>query len=626
MSTNRARTSETRSPKRPSPDPEEGEKPPKREKPTRGIQGARQLQDPQARASRPPAPPSAEAIRRTQILNSHRTRWTNRTNYDGRYTYWHGRPKGTQIEIQEIETSLGQNPYSLLSVAQISSIYQFPEAVEETTVARPGRLLIFPWNFHAEPSKRCVLCRSCVETSRACDRCLLCLDRMEEIEQVDLTGIIDSWKATHQLQRPKDVVEDKQEEGPESKNDDDPQSEKKAGKPPLQVDDPPRHTIMIVAEMFNGHPWFRVYNSNTAYKFDIVEMTLIVKALEIIHWFPKPRSRPVPVPEMFTIVPTMNQYGAGTKQPCGIHTILNGWAVAMGLESLINPHCILNDDGYDSAIHLINLVVGGRADFWLIFHWMIEREFIYKPRKKTGRTIRFQDVSLAADMDTEDHIFSLFTEGGARYFDQSIPMVDDNHLDIITQAAIDREALSVLQTDAEQDQASAETGGSLSRSSSEAISTTPDPELLNVPGSNSALKESIIHQISKAFQEITKGKTPPTLEELHKTLRGCSHLAWYLRQRLHHGPISGRECATRKSFEEIALEITGKTGFFSVPALLQALTIVMHGMLDGEVALTPAVLSRKVQAIEEFRLPDEEDMSGRGAEIAEVPSMGASSV
>ncbi|KAE9967735.1 hypothetical protein BLS_006209 [Venturia inaequalis] len=614
MSNNRARTSETRSPKRPSPDPEEGEKRPKREKPTRGIQGARQLQDPQARASRPPTPPSAEAIRRTQILNSHRTRWTNRTNYDGRYTYWHGRPKGTQIEIQEdeydrqlavdfvymaivsvseaIEHPLGQNPYSLLSVAQISSIYQFPEAVEETTVARPGRLLIFPWNFHAEPWKRCVLY---------------------------------SWKATHPLQQPKDVLEDKQEKGPESKNDDDPQSEKKAGKPPLQVDDPPRHTIMIVAEMFNGHPWFRVYNSNTAYKFDIVEMTFIVKALETIHWFPKPRSRPVPIPEMFTIVPTMNQYGAGTKQPCGIHTILNGWAVAMGLESLINPHCILNDDGYDSAIHLISLVVGGRADFWLIFHWMTEREFIYKPRKKTGRTISFQDVSLPANMDTEDHILSLFTEGGARYFDQSIPMVDDNHLDIITQAAIDREALSVLQTDAEQDQASAETGGSASRSSSE-VSTTPDPELSNVPGSKSTLKEGIIHQISKAFQEITRGKTPPTLEELHKTLRGCSHLAWYLRQRLHHGPISGRECATRKSFEEIALEITGKTGFFSVPALLQVLTMVMHEMLDGEAALAPGVLSRKVQAIEEFRFPDEEDMSERGADIAEVPSVGASSV
>lgn len=52
----------------------------------------------------------------------------------------------------------------------------------------------------------------------------------------------------------------------------------------------------------------------------------------------------------------------------------------------------------------------------------------------------------------------------------------------------------------------------------------------------------------------------------------------------------------------------------------------MHGMLDGEAALAPDVLSRKVQAIEEFRFPDEEDLIEHEADIAEVPSVGASSV
>jgi hypothetical protein len=53
-------------------------------------------------------------------------------------------------------------------------------------------------------------------------------------------------------------------------------------------------------------------------------------------------------------------------EPCGIHTILNGWAVAMGLEHHIDVKKKTKKEDYMDAVTFIELALSGYCDFWLI--------------------------------------------------------------------------------------------------------------------------------------------------------------------------------------------------------------------------------------------------------------------
>lgn len=116
-----------------------------------------------------------------------------------------------------------------------------------------------------------------------------------------------------------------------------------------------------------------------------------------------------------------SQRGAeGEWRPCGICTILNGWIVAMGLKRFIKGKCVLTHAWYQMAIDTINLVLSGRTDFWLIYSFLIEVDFIDVPRRKSGGPINLPGIPKTKKEDIDKEITGLFGEGGAEYFDESI--------------------------------------------------------------------------------------------------------------------------------------------------------------------------------------------------------------
>lgn len=119
-------------------------------------------------------------------------------------------------------------------------------------------------------------------------------------------------------------------------------------------------------------------------------------------------------------------------------------------------------------------------------------------------------------------------------------------------------------------------------------------------------KTEIQSRVKGVLEKMTKN--PDFDDETMATLaRACSHLAWFVRQRLNGGTVSGREVATSKTFEQLAAELLGRDVHLSA-IMMHALATVVHGLYDGEQALPPDVLRECMRSMEEGRYPDTGDL------------------
>lgn len=148
-----------------------------------------------------------------------------------------------------------------------------------------------------------------------------------------------------------------------------------------------------------------------------------------------------------------------------------------------------------------------------------------------------------------------------------------------------------------------------------ALDTSENQASTSTPSATASIeifKGEIINQLFVQIQEITQNPTPLTPEQLRLALRGSAHLGWYVRQRLHHGTISGRESAKIKNFEQLAFELVGRNNWHTVPVVLQALAGVMHDILNGDPKLSEDALSRGMQCFEEGGIPEPDDLMNSG--------------
>lgn len=129
-------------------------------------------------------------------------------------------------------------------------------------------------------------------------------------------------------------------------------------------------------------------------------------------------------PALFATVEATDQKGAeGERQPCGVHTIHNGWALAIGLGHRINPGCRLVEQDYLEAIAVIQLALSGHCDFWLIYCFMLKTKFIH------GSPPRKWPVTRAADLSEEDgkisdalidNLHKILSVDGVKIFDRTL--------------------------------------------------------------------------------------------------------------------------------------------------------------------------------------------------------------
>ena len=155
------------------------------------------------------------------------------------------------------------------------------------------------------------------------------------------------------------------------------------------------HTFLLLISMNRGCCEIRVYDSYLLpFRQDRVLWPGLVKlvkdAVRSIEWFPESTPAMVVIPGTDDSrfgpeveVQVAHQIGGW---PCGIHTIINAWTVAMNL--LPNPNFLReeqtrgkegetsnSDIFYQSAVTLINLVVAGYADSDIIYAFLVGRGF-----------------------------------------------------------------------------------------------------------------------------------------------------------------------------------------------------------------------------------------------------------
>lgn len=119
--------------------------------------------------------------------------------------------------------------------------------------------------------------------------------------------------------------------------------------------------------------------------------------------------------------PSPSQIDAELWSSCGIHTILNAWVIAMGLEPALNVDRKLRDDDYTRCVAVINMALKGQADFWLIYFFLKDVRYIKDVLDDSGIAIEVPTIASLRDGDTGRDM-RILTHGGARYFDQTICM------------------------------------------------------------------------------------------------------------------------------------------------------------------------------------------------------------
>ncbi|KAE9970983.1 hypothetical protein EG328_005955 [Venturia inaequalis] len=350
------------------------------------------------------------AARKAQILRSYRTTWTTAADeFEGRRRYWHSqssRVHGNRYYHKLTDTSLlttldvhlaicsvteainsytGRPVFGLISAENMLVMHTTPEIMGPSPrAARPGRPLFFPWNFVNSFGRDDI-------DQEAED---------EEEGEVDITPKIVGAR------------EEKQEQ------------ENRAPRPVLSESDGDghRHTLLIVAEMCTGYPWVRVLNSSTFNELEDSHKDDITSMLKKLQWFPGETQGLLAEDRMFVTVPAADQsLGAdGLRQPCGIHTILNAWAMAINLGCLIDTSAHITEQQYVMAIDVIKLALSGRCDFWLIYSLLVNIRFISRPRDKQGVEIDFpSDPSQFSGEPSE--ILRLLS-AGAMFFTRTMRM------------------------------------------------------------------------------------------------------------------------------------------------------------------------------------------------------------
>lgn len=313
-------------------------------------------------------------------------------------------------------------------------------------------------------------------------------------------------------------------------------------------------------------------------------------------------------------------------QPCGVHTILNGWAYCMGLNKRINKQFKMPEDVFNSAIELIELALAGHCDFWLIYWWMETFQFIKPLVQPPGFPQTSQQISLAhgnrpkrvlehADLVLGGHhlwVHSRLIENGARFFDQTIRFDSNDDLDRMANQALDKEneEWALVQ---ERATIHSEVFPRSSPGTHQHQSMSEDKI------STKAMKEQIRSLVMDQFQNVNKNSDFDDATMAILT-RACSHLAWFVRQRLNGGTVSGREVSANKTFEQLAIELLGRNFHLSA-IFMHAVATVVHGLLDGDPALPTDVLRECMRSMEEGRYPDREDDERIKAAKAAVNTM-----
>lgn len=132
---------------------------------------------------------------------------------------------------------------------------------------------------------------------------------------------------------------------------------------------------------------------------------------------------------MYATIEAANQEKAeGERRPCGLHTILNRWALAMGLERRINPGCGLEEKDCELAIKIIELAFSGHCDFWLIYCFMLKTKFIHALPPQTWPINKTADLSqedaIISDADV-NRLFKILIDDGVKMFDRTMAIEEN---------------------------------------------------------------------------------------------------------------------------------------------------------------------------------------------------------
>ncbi|KAF2432587.1 hypothetical protein EJ08DRAFT_122717 [Tothia fuscella] len=117
-----------------------------------------------------------------------------------------------------------------------------------------------------------------------------------------------------------------------------------------------------------------------------------------------------------------NQAGNDWVGPCGIHTILNGWAYAMNVHDRINPNWKPAAACYDEAIEIIHSALEGYCDFWTIYWFMRASGFLYPFELDVYRNSQMGIMGPLDDIAARDMEECLLIEQHARFFEQTKAM------------------------------------------------------------------------------------------------------------------------------------------------------------------------------------------------------------
>ncbi|RDI78409.1 hypothetical protein Vi05172_g11629 [Venturia inaequalis] len=131
-----------------------------------------------------------------------------------------------------------------------------------------------------------------------------------------------------------------------------------------------------------------------------------------------------------------HQLRGSTRKSCGIHSILNGWAVAMGIRDWLDPTVALREADYVDAIYLIKLVVCGLCDFWTIFAFMRHIRLIILP-EEVKKYAQYHNMIYKSGVDKDkpaiktmgtsaiDRLVSTMKTEGVHFFDRTVGMTGD---------------------------------------------------------------------------------------------------------------------------------------------------------------------------------------------------------
>ncbi|KAE9967737.1 hypothetical protein BLS_006211 [Venturia inaequalis] len=358
---------------------------------------------------------------------------------------------------------------------------------------------------------------------------------------------------------------------------------------------PGQHIVCVAAEIVHtslyphGMPSIRVFDSLRA-GFWNPPVAEIVNLLTNLRWYygdGPVQSLPEPVIIHWPEVSTQNGNHA-PMQTCGIHTILNGWTVAIGMGQHIISSKTPTREDYRDALRLVELVYTGCADFWLIYDFLSEKGFIRPPYPLNElKALRRKKI----DGEKVDTFINTLAAVGAQFFDRTvgIPNEQDKWQEQRVNEAMDRENNGGVTPDTSEIQAIK----SVEEFEREAA-TQPE-----------RLKNEIQSRVKRELGRMTKN--PDFDDETMATLaRACSHLAWFVRQRMNGGTVSGREVAAHKTFEQLAGELLGRNFHLSA-IMMHAMATVVHELYDGDRALSPDVLREFMRSMEEGRYPDADD-------------------